>query len=52
MSLVRAISLRLILTCSYAVCFMKKVINIEPPWCHQTCALYHLQNNLSKQSSY
>ena len=25
----------------------KFYINIEPPWCHQTCALYHLQNNLN-----
>ena len=22
-------------------------VNIEPPWCHQTCVLHHLQNNLN-----
>ena len=31
------------------LCVLRKTfyINIEPSWCHQTCALYHLQNNLN-----
>ena len=31
----------------YCVFRKRFYINTEPPWYHQTCALYHLQNNLN-----